>query len=143
MTTTDDIARRFAAQSRGLAGNALGNAMRRVADNFRGDIMRNGSEAYLWSSGGSDGLSAAGNKTTGNYLRAWDVEVQATPTVAQAIVSNPTVYGPRLEFGFVGADSLGRVYAQQPRPHVEPAVEPNMILMRRTIDALLEGRRSV
>ncbi|MFI1177014.1 hypothetical protein [Streptomyces melanogenes] len=29
----------------------------------------------------------------------------------------------RLEFGFVGVDSLGRRYAQRPYPHLGPAVE--------------------
>lgn len=32
-------------------------------------------------------------------------------------------YGPRIEFGFVGPDALGRVYNQAPRPYMTPAAE--------------------
>lgn len=31
-------------------------------------------------------------------------------------------YGPRLEFGFVGRDSLGRNYSQAPRPFLRPSI---------------------
>ena len=31
----------------------------------------------------------------------------------------------RLEFGFIGVDSLGRVYSQAPRPHWRPAYDLN------------------
>lgn len=33
------------------------------------------------------------------------------------------VYGPRLEFGFTGKDSLGRMYNQPPYPYLRPAFD--------------------
>lgn len=33
------------------------------------------------------------------------------------------IYGPRIEFGFNGPDSLGRVYHQAPRPYMRPAFD--------------------
>lgn len=33
------------------------------------------------------------------------------------------VYGPRVELGFEGPDSLGRVYHQKPFPYIEPAAK--------------------
>lgn len=58
---------------------------------------------------------------TGDYRRSWAEKFTITN-------GNPTVYvgthkpqGRRLEMGFVGADSLGRVYRQPPYPHVAPA----------------------
>lgn len=35
-------------------------------------------------------------------------------------------YACRLEWGFGGSDSLGRVYSQAPRPHWRPAFELNI-----------------
>lgn len=57
---------------------------------------------------------------TGN-LRA---SIQAVPEDDQSwVVYTNMVYAARIEFGFVGADSLGRVYNQAPQPYLTPAVE--------------------
>lgn len=34
-------------------------------------------------------------------------------------------YARRIELGFVGADSLGRVYNQKPQPYLRPALHKN------------------
>lgn len=34
-------------------------------------------------------------------------------------------YAARVEFGFTGPDSLGRVYNQQPRAYLRPAFDEN------------------
>ncbi|MFJ8430422.1 hypothetical protein ACIQ9P_03860 [Kitasatospora sp. NPDC094019] len=60
---------------------------------------------------------------TGDYRRSWGTEVRATATGAEAIVGSNRPQAARLENGFTGADSLGRVYHQPPLPHVGPAVE--------------------
>lgn len=39
----------------------------------------------------------------------------------------------RLEYGFIGTDSLGRVYAQGPFPHIRPATEEFRPIYRRSI----------
>lgn len=37
-------------------------------------------------------------------------------------VGTTVVYAPRVEFGFVGEDSLGRFYKQPPKPFLRPAL---------------------
>jgi hypothetical protein len=39
------------------------------------------------------------------------------------VVASDDAYARRLEFGFVGVDSLGRNYAQPPQPHFRPAMQ--------------------
>ncbi len=59
------------------------------------------------------------NAPTGDYRRSWRIK---TPHHGSRDVSTNKPQGRRLENGFVGADSLGRVYNQPPFPHVEPSV---------------------
>ena len=40
-------------------------------------------------------------------------------------------YARRLELGFVGTDSLGRTYAQAPRPYLRPALEINRAAIKK------------
>ena len=40
-------------------------------------------------------------------------------------VGSNVEYARRIELGFVGADSLGRVYNQSPQPYLRPALEKN------------------
>lgn len=64
------------------------------------------------------------NAPTGTYRRSWTLEVtQVGPATFQAEVGTNQPQGRRLEFGFHGADSLGRVYNQPPYPHVQPALD--------------------
>lgn len=55
---------------------------------------------------------------TGNYRRSW------TSTFAGGVgtVGTNAPQARRLEYGFVGPDSLGRMFNQPPYPHVGPAV---------------------
>ena len=63
---------------------------------------------------------------TGTYRRGWHLEtVEKTHERCTVIVGNDQPQGPRLEFGFVGADKLGRVYNQAARPHIRPALDEN------------------
>jgi hypothetical protein len=57
---------------------------------------------------------------TGTYTKAWAVEIVGEH---ERLVFNPRPQARRLELGFVGADSLGRVYDQRGRPHLGPAME--------------------
>lgn len=59
------------------------------------------------------------NAPTGDYRRSWSID---TPHNGSREVGTNRPQGPRLENGFVGPDSLGRVYNQPPFPHVEPAL---------------------
>jgi hypothetical protein len=55
---------------------------------------------------------------TGGYRSRLNAEVSGF----RVEVGSPDPYAARLEFGFVGVDSLGRHYAQPPHPHFIPGV---------------------
>jgi hypothetical protein len=66
------------------------------------------------------------NAPTGDYRRSWTLVFSPAGSVAGgpvALVGTNKPQGRRLEFGFVGADALGRYYNQPPYPHVRPAVD--------------------
>lgn len=60
-------------------------------------------------------------KDTGDY--ASGIAVQEGSVGNPAIVYSNHPAGPRLEYGFVGNDSLGRHYNQPGQPHWRPALE--------------------
>jgi len=55
---------------------------------------------------------------TGVYRMSW--QIQASGRGYLIFTNHPAAR--RLEYGFVGTDSLGRNYNQAPRPHMRPAV---------------------
>lgn len=63
------------------------------------------------------------NAPTGDYRRSWNTRYTSGPGVEMASVGTNAPQGRRLEYGFVGRDSLGRNYNQPPYPHVGPAVQ--------------------
>lgn len=63
------------------------------------------------------------NAPTGDYRRSWNVRFQRSGGALTADVGTNKPQGRRLEFGFHGADSLGRNYSQPAFPHVWPAVQ--------------------
>ncbi|MFF3272774.1 hypothetical protein ACFYWU_17880 [Streptomyces chrestomyceticus] len=74
---------------------------------------------------------------TGTYRASWCADVQAAGPVVVAEVGTSAPQGRRLEFGFVGVDSLGRHYAQPPFPHLGPAVDQaGPVLVRELNDAV-------
>ncbi|MBU6429515.1 MAG: HK97 gp10 family phage protein [Cyanobacteria bacterium REEB65] len=64
------------------------------------------------------------NVVTGSHRRSIHVEgpKQISESIYQAQVGPSMIYSRRLELGFDGKDSLGRVYHQEPRPYLEPAI---------------------
>jgi len=62
------------------------------------------------------------NIVTGRYRSSWQVVAKKFAGGAQVTVGTEAPQGPRLEYGFVGTDALGRTYDQPPFPHVGPAV---------------------
>lgn len=76
---------------------------------------------------------------TGDYRRSWNFEVWEAAGEVVATVGTNKPQGRRLEFGFVGADSLGRVYNQPPYPHVRPAVDEIEPMFMAAVAALVEG----
>ena len=64
------------------------------------------------------------NAPTGDYRGSWRVEpVRDGADEVSRSVGTDRPQARRLEYGFVGADSLGRVYDQQPYPHHGPALD--------------------
>lgn len=63
------------------------------------------------------------NAPTGDYRRSIHAErVGSGANFAVAVGTNKP-QGRRLEFGFVGRDSLGRLFNQPPYPHFGPAID--------------------
>lgn len=62
------------------------------------------------------------NVITGAYRASWRTTSRSIPHGAACTIGTRAPQGRRLEFGFVGPDSLGRVYNQPPFPHVGPAI---------------------
>lgn len=61
---------------------------------------------------------------TGTLRRSIHVEpIISGRTRCLVVIGTDVVYAARQEFGFVGPDSLGRVYHQPPHPYLRPAIE--------------------
>lgn len=60
---------------------------------------------------------------SGEYVGSWRLERINAAEGSAWIVITDSDYAHRLEYGFVGVDSLGRRYHQEPRPHIRPAME--------------------
>lgn len=59
---------------------------------------------------------------TGDYVRSISLNMEGNAFFAAAVVGTNKPQGRRLEYGFVGMDSLGRHYNQPPYPHFRPAL---------------------
>ncbi|MFG2143665.1 HK97 gp10 family phage protein [Streptomyces sp. NPDC048696] len=85
--------------------------------------MRHGAQALVaqvqYNASGRPGPRVV----TGRYRASWQSEVHRSGPVLVAEVGTNAPQGRRLEFGFVGVDSLGRHYHQPPFPHLGPAVQ--------------------
>lgn len=63
-------------------------------------------------------------RKTGNLRRSIDIgNLQSSGGTVTVEVGTDVEYARRIEYGFNGADSLGRVYHQAARPYLEPACE--------------------
>lgn len=76
---------------------------------------------------------------TGDYRRSIGLTVRRQARSVVAEVGTNAVQGFRLELGFYGVDSLGRLYHQDPLPHFQPAVDS----MRSEFPAALEAAVNV
>lgn len=63
------------------------------------------------------------NAITGDYRRRINRRVMRWGATSSGLVGTDAPQGRRLELGFVGTDSLGRVYDQAPFPHFGPALD--------------------
>ena len=111
------------------AGHTIEAGVRRVVNNTAAALLTqirvNASTGYHRR--GLPHIAGTGpgpNVATGDYRRSWNIRTGTSLAGApEALVSTNAPQAARLELGFVGADSLGRVFNQPPYPHVRPAVE--------------------
>lgn len=84
-------------------------------------------------------LAASGRpgprRVTGDYTRSMNAQIARMGNRLQATIGTNAVQAARLEFGFHGADSLGRHYRQPALPHWRPTFE----WMQRGVTADLPG----
>lgn len=52
----------------------------------------------------------------------------------EVFIGSQVPYAARIEFGFAGRDSLGRVYSQAAQPYLRPALEATRGAMRRVFE---------
>jgi len=70
------------------------------------------------------------NAPTGDYRRSWGHIITEAFGGPQGQVGTNAPQARRLEYGFVGIDSLGRHYDQPPYAHINPAadeIEPRFL----------------
>lgn len=79
------------------------------------------------------------NVITGDYRRSWTHDVYVGGDVVSGIVGTTKPQARRLEYGFVGVDSLGRVYDQPPYAHVGPAVQTVRPLFVQALGQIVDG----
>jgi len=76
---------------------------------------------------------------TGDYIRSFRMDtVTKTPTKCVVQIGSDRPQSRRLEYGFVGRDTLGRFYNQEPRPHIRPAFDENQGTAQREFLAVME-----
>ena len=129
------------AVSGAVAGEALATAV--VAG---GLILQGAAKRNLRTNAAPDNATArreghAGTWKTGNLARSIHIGGHAQMSevgsstggdiggavtrrdLASVDVGTDVPYGPRIEFGYVGRDSLGRYYSQASQPFLRPAVD--------------------
>lgn len=111
-------------------GKELAKAFASLADDIRGPALEAATRAAALPVLNQVRITVPeGGKTpykSGTYRRSFHMEtVEKTPERCTVQVGTDSPYGKRLEYGFVGADKLGRVYNQAARPHIRPALDEN------------------
>lgn len=124
----------------GTASVALDNAVAGVTAAAGAQLLTairgNASTGYhKRGEGHIEGTGPGPNVATGDYRRSWSSRSGVDSRGPVTVVSTQAPQAARLEYGFTGADSRGRVYNQPPYPHVRPAVEQ----LRPTIESALRA----
>ena len=74
---------------------------------------------------------------SGNLRRSIHHEVTTEQGQVEAIVGTNVEYARRMEYGFAGRDSRGRLYNQPAKPYLRPALEENRERVIREINEAL------
>lgn len=77
-----------------------------------------GAGALLLLQAIEENIDRQGLVDTGAYRASWGIQIGSG--YAKVFTKHPAAR--RLEYGFAGVDSLGRLYNQPARPHVRPAI---------------------
>ncbi|MFC7794656.1 HK97 gp10 family phage protein [Streptomyces cinereoruber] len=114
--------------SRDLSPDELADQLEAVADRLSDSIGRAVEHTGMVGRGliragasGRPGPMVRGPEGV-NYRSSWKTVPSRIPYGAECTIGTSKPQGRRLEFGFQGPDSLGRVYNQPPFPHVGPAI---------------------
>jgi hypothetical protein len=99
-----------------LGEKIMANALRQTALTTDEKVAR---KVAYWAHVLEARIKSRAPVRTGDYRRSWTTELRGKT----AVVGTNKPQGRRLEFGFVGADSLGRHYNQAPQPHVRPSID--------------------
>lgn len=65
------------------------------------------------------------------------IEQEPLPEQLAVKVGTNVPYAPRIEYGFVGVDSLGRRYSQPAQPYLRPALAMNREEINKTVRAAI------
>jgi hypothetical protein len=78
------------------------------------------------------------NAPTGDYRGSWSppLPVEAGLGAIALSVGTDRPQAMRLEYGFVGTDSIGRTFDQQPYPHMGPAADVIEPVFHAAMDAV-------
>lgn len=98
------------------AGMAEIAASLRWAMSDYGKTLQEGVRAHASGRPGPNVISGAYRSSIGYVL-------SGSGPVVSVEVGSDQPYGRRLEFGFHGTDSIGRLYDQGPFPHFDPALD--------------------
>jgi hypothetical protein len=74
----------------------------------------------VWHQASAPGEPPASDR--GRLRQSGDIRIEYRGGKVIGYVVFHTPYAQRLEFGFIGTDSRGRVYNQAPRPFVRPSI---------------------
>jgi hypothetical protein len=99
----------------------LENSADRLGPAIRRGVAHTGALGNARIRGNASGRPGP-NVITGNYRNSWQTSTHPLAYGARCTLGTTRPQGRRLEFGFFGPDSLGRIYNQPPFPHVGPAI---------------------
>lgn len=124
---TEDLKKTFERLSDGLQGDFLETATRAgalpVLNQVRITVPEGGRTPYK----------------AGDYRKSFEmVTTKKTPARCEVQIGTDRPQARRLEFGFVGRDTLGRFYNQAPRPHIRPAFDENVQNAQNELRAAME-----
>lgn len=118
---------RFAADLTG--DSATANSRLATIARHHGALLETKVKANIHALFGRPGVTVSGRplgkreKHTGDYRRSVARETTTRGSHTEVVVGSEAPQARRLEFGFVGTDSLGRRYNQPPYPHWRTAMD--------------------